>query len=195
MPAASRATALRPGCTNPIAVRCCRQSSWFSRGDVGWTNMVQPTNRPRRHAAWTSRSRCLFVRVCAQASLYLARGSDWSLAEHTFVYERGLSAAIRSQDKNGCATLRKWSAFLAIGSLRLWRCDAASFGTRTSAWRSGSRCASRTHNAPTGKRTARLRKPHAVCLSSTLSYQPADEHAGGAMLEQAGKATAFMSYV
>ena len=36
------------------------------------------------------------------------------------------------------------------------------------------------HNAPTGKRTARLRKPRAVCLSSTLSYQPADEYAGGA---------------
>src|SRR5216683_7507937 len=98
-------------------------------------------------------------------------------------FGRGLPAHIRSQDQNGCATLRKWSAFLAIGSLQLWRCDAASSGTRTSAWRSESRCASRTHNAPTGKRTARLRKPHAVCLSSTLSYQRPDEHAGGAVLE------------
>jgi hypothetical protein len=46
------------GLHKPIAVRCCRQSSWFSHDDVGWTNPVQLTNRPRRRAAWTSRSTC-----------------------------------------------------------------------------------------------------------------------------------------
>src|SRR5258708_1605928 len=101
--------------------------------------------------------------------------------KHVFAFWKRAPAHIRSQDQNGCAIFRKWSAFLAIGSLRLWRCDEASSGTRTSAWRSGSRCASRTHNAPTGKHTARLRKPRAVCLSSTLSYQPANEHAGGVL--------------
>jgi hypothetical protein len=71
-----------------------------------------------------------------------------------------------------CATVEMWGASLAIGSLRLWPCDAPSSGTRTPAWRSGSRCASRTHNAPTDKRTALRRKPRAVCLSSTLSHHP-----------------------
>src|SRR5438876_1376130 len=62
-----------------------------------------------------------------------------------------------------------------------WRCAAVSCGTATQGWRSVSRCASRTHNAHTGKRTALLRTPSPVWPSSTLSSPPVDETRGRAV--------------
>jgi len=46
------------GLHKPDSCQLLPTSSWFSHDDVGWTNLVQLTNRPRRRAAWTSRSTC-----------------------------------------------------------------------------------------------------------------------------------------
>jgi hypothetical protein len=97
-----------------------------------------------------------------------------------------MSAGIRLHIQNGCATFKSWSAFLALGSPRHWRCAAVSCGTATQGWQSGSRCASRTPNAPTDKRTALHWMPRAVWPSSTLSSPPADETHGWAVPECLG---------
>jgi hypothetical protein len=98
-------------------------------------------------------------------------------------FESGLPAAVRPQDQNGCATLRKMecvsgdrlASALAMRRGELWDTN----------FRLAERIEMRIKDAQRAHRqaTARLRKPRAVCLRSTLSYQRTDEHAGGAVLE------------